>query len=127
MNTITYLKLDADGDPIMNPAAAYTDKDAVKQAILTRLLLFMGEWWEDLNEGTPWFQIVLGTPATPNNQQVWAQALAARITGAPYVTAIQNLTFSFTNRAFKLNASVQTQFGTVDISFSPGALAGSQG
>jgi hypothetical protein len=129
MNTITYLQLDADGDPILNPAASLTDKDAVRQAILTRLLLFQGEWWEDLNEGTPWFQTILGTRVTPNNQQVMTQALAARITGTPYVTAIQNLDVAFdpVARKFSFSATVQTAFGTVSIIFEPGALAGSQG
>jgi hypothetical protein len=128
-STITYLQLDASGDPIMNPAASLRDAAAVRQAILTRLLLFQGEWWEDLNEGTPYFQKILGVRATPNNQQIMAQVLAARITGTPYVSAVQNVAVAFDprTRKFSFSAKVQTTFGLVDVSFEPGALAGSSG
>ena len=34
--------------------------EAVAQAIKTKLLLFYGEWWENLGEGIPMFQSVLG-------------------------------------------------------------------
>jgi hypothetical protein len=129
MNTITYLQLDADYDPILDPAASLQDAAAVRQAIQTRILLFLGEWWEDLNEGTPMFQKILGTRVTPNNQQIMAQSLATRITGAPYVSAVQNVNVSFNpkTRGFSFSATAQTAFGVVTILFSPGALAGSQG
>jgi hypothetical protein len=129
MSSITYLQLDEDYDPIFLTQAALTDLQAVQQAIKTRILLLEGEWWEDLNEGTPMFQEILGARATPNGQEIMSQALAARISGTPYVTAVQNVTINFnpTTRAFSFKATVQTAFGVATVSYSPGALAGSQG
>ena len=44
-SSILYLRLDANYDPIFDPDAELSDLQAVAQAIRTRLLLFMGEWW----------------------------------------------------------------------------------
>lgn len=129
MSSITYLQLDAQYDPIFLPQASLSDLEAVTQAIKTRLLLFEGEWWEDLGDGTPMFQEIVGQRATPNGQQIMSQALAARISGTPYVVAVQNVSVNFnpTTRQFSFVATVQTAFGTVTIPYSPGALAGTQG
>ena len=129
MSSITYLQLDAQYDPIFLSQASLSDLEAVTQAIKTRLLLFEGEWWEDLGDGTPMFQEIVGQRATPNGQQIMSQALAARISGTPYVVAVQNVSVNFnpTTRQFSFVATVQTAFGTVTIPYSPGALAGTQG
>jgi hypothetical protein len=62
MATITYRKLDQNGDPLFGNGAAnfVSDIDAVAQAIGTRLRLLQGEWWENTNAGTPLFQSMLG-------------------------------------------------------------------
>lgn len=129
MSSITYLQLDASYDPIFNPAASLQDLEAVEQAIKTRILLFEGEWWENLNEGTPMFQEIIGARATPNGQQIMAAALAARIAGTPYVVAVQNVTVNFnpTSRRFSFSATAETSFGTATVQFEPGALAGTEG
>ena len=96
---------------------ALEDLDAVTQIIYTTILLFQGEWWEYLNSGTPLFQQILGvygaTPATVS------AILQQRILSVPYVTGITGINCSFTAaiKAFSFSASVETQFGTVTISF----------
>lgn len=84
------------------------------QAIDTRLLLFQGEWWESVLDGTPWWQQILGQAAGGREQKV-ALILQNRILGTSYVTGVTNLAFNFNpiDRSFKLSANVQTAFGTV--------------
>jgi hypothetical protein len=125
MSTISYLRLDAEYDPVFDPASALTDLQAVEQAIKTRILLFEGEWWENLSEGTPMFQQILGQRATPTALQAMALALTARISGTPYVSSVQDVTVSFNaaSRALSYQATVQTAFGTVQVSNEPGDSA----
>ncbi|MBO0738083.1 MAG: hypothetical protein J2P48_16155 [Alphaproteobacteria bacterium] len=85
---------------------------AVAQAVLTRLLLWQGEWWLNLEAGTPWLQQVLGqTPARAVPQAV----IRDRILQTPYVTRIDDFTTSFdrTTRALTVSAKVETAFGPV--------------
>lgn len=58
-----YRKLDAAGDYVMGHGAAdlwTDDAQGVAQAVKTRLMLFSGEWFLDVEEGTPWMTKVLG-------------------------------------------------------------------
>lgn len=122
MATIQYLKLDPENDFIWIPQSALTDTDAVAQAILTRLRLFEGEWWENLNLGLPMFQQILGAPGSLRQQQVIELLISQQIQGTPYVSNVLNATVSFNaaTRAFTYKADVQTAFGPITVTFSPG-------
>jgi hypothetical protein len=126
MALIQYLRLDADYDPVFIPAASYADLDAVRQAIQTRLMLFEGEWWEDLQEGTPMFQSILGASGSPKSQAAMELALNRRISGTPYVSAVsdQVVAFDKATRSFAYGAVAQTSFGPVPVAFNPGSLGG---
>lgn len=123
---ILNLRLDSNFDVVWDPTAQLTNLQAVEQAILTRIKLFQGEWWENLNEGTPMFQQILAQRMTPKKQQLAAQALTSRILGTPYVTGVNNVSFAFNSitRQFTYSAIAQTSFGTVTVNFSPGSAAG---
>ena len=41
---------------------------AVAQAIVTNLKLLLGEWWEDVNNGLPLWQSILGQPGSEINK-----------------------------------------------------------
>ena len=125
MAQIQYLRLDADYDTVWIAGAALTDLPAVTQAILTRLKLFEGEWWENLVLGTPMFQSILGASGTARNQQVMAMLLNQRVKGTPFVSGVQDSTVSYNQatRQFTYSAIAQTAFGPVPISFSPGSSA----
>jgi len=116
--TITYRKLDATGEPIFgNGAGAFvSDIDAVAQAISTRLKLLQGEWWENLNDGTPLFQSMLAVSGSPSNLDTIALILKQRILGTPYVLSVDQIQTSYKNRAFSFACRVQTQFGSLSIS-----------
>jgi hypothetical protein len=127
--SIVYLRLDASGDPVFDPSSELLDLAAVEQAIKTRLLFFEGEWWENLNEGTPMFQEILGQRASSNGIAVMSAALSARVAGTPFVSSVLNAIVAFdpTTRKFTFTCTAQTSFGTIPINFSPGASAGVNG
>jgi len=111
----TYRQLGPNNDPVWS--SYLSGAAAVAQAILTRLLLFEGEWWESTTDGTPWFQQILGTGLPPAQISLLIQN---RILTTPYVTSITNLAFDFNHaaRSFALSASVQTAFGPTTVTYS---------
>jgi hypothetical protein len=126
--TIVYLQLDASYDPLFTISSELSDLAAVAQAIQTRLLLFEGEWWEDLSEGTPLFQQILGYRRQTSGQDLATTALTRRIMGTPYVSAVTNVQVQFnpSTRGYNYTATVYTSFGTIQIA-GPGAPAPGSG
>ena len=123
MSTIAYLQLDAQNDPIFADNTALTDAAAVEQAVLTRLNLFLGEWWENLNLGLPVFQVILGQLASQRGQSAMQLAIRQNIQGAPYVTSVGKVTTSFVNGQFKFQADYTTAFGTSTVASQLPALS----
>lgn len=114
--TITAVAMDADYEPIFtSQQALLADRDAVAQTIGTRLRLFQGEWWENLTEGTPLFQSILGTG---RQLAAIAAVIRTRILGTPYVQSISNVSISLnhSNRALSYSCTVQTAFGPITVS-----------
>jgi hypothetical protein len=111
-STIQYLQLDAQYDPIFDPAASLTDAYAVNQAILTRLNLFLAEWWEDLTLGLPVFQSILGQLGSPQGLAAMQLAVQQNITGTPYVTSASTAV-NFENGRLSLSYTAETVFGQV--------------
>jgi hypothetical protein len=120
MATFAYLQLDDAYDPIFADGTALTDAAAVAQAILTRLKLFFGEWWENLNLGLPVFQQMLGQLGSARGIAAMELAITQNIAGlTPYVTAVTDVQVSFVAGRLTYTATVQTIYGAVTISNVP--------
>lgn len=124
--TVIVRKLDETGDPLYGNGidCFLTDLEATAQIIETSLLLFQGEWWNNLQAGLPVFQSIVGQ-AENNRQATIALLIQQVILSVDYVTAISNVQFLYTakNRSFSYACNVQTQFGTVQVTYSPGNVA----
>lgn len=123
MATTAYLALDSSYDPTFADGTSLTDAAAVNQAILTRLKLFLGEWWANLSIGLPVFQSMLGQLGSQSNLSVIQSLVQQNIQDTPYVTNVTGVQVSFTNGNFVFTAIVQTEFGIVVVSNAPGASA----
>lgn len=89
----------------------------VAQAVMTRLNLHTGEWFVDLDDGTPYDTQILGFD-TGDTRDL---AIRTRILDTPGVARISNyISFLQKTRAFNIIATVDTQFGSVDITLTPG-------
>ena len=123
--SVQYLALDQSYDPVFDPGAALVGVHAVAQNILTRLKLFQGEWWENLNLGLPMFQTILGQLASPKGLAAMQLAVQTVILGTPYVTGISSMNVQFNEGAARLviTATVQTVFGQTSVTNQPGASA----
>lgn len=128
MATITVRALSPTGEPLQGNGQAnfLSDIDAVAQIIRTRLLLLQGEWWEDLTDGTPLFQSVLGGAADERSQEAAALVFTARVLGSPYVDSVSNVTTAWNSatRSFSFTQQANTAFGSITITFlTPGMNA----
>lgn len=93
--------------------AVVTDGEAVAQGVLTRLRLFLGEWFLDVNEGTPWYQdVLIDTP----DIRVIEVDLKARILEDPRVLSLLSfdLEYDRATRGITLSFSAETIFGPTD-------------
>lgn len=109
-----YRRLSSTGDYMFGygNTSFVTDIEAVRQAIQTKLKLFEEEWWEDLNEGLPFFQQIAGT-TNKNSMDLLVQA---RILETPNVTNIESYSSSISSdRKYTATATVNTSYGAVTV------------
>lgn len=108
-------RVDENGDMIFgsNQAAFHRDTpDAVAQIIESRLQLWEGQWYLDLDEGTPYETQVFGK----RTEAMRDPALRARILDTPGVSEIASYTsvLNRDTRGFSVSATVTTNFSRTD-------------
>lgn len=107
-----YRRLNPNGDMTFGHQQAdflRESPDTVAQAILTRLKLWLGEWFVDQTEGTPYQQAVLGKRTRASMEP----AMRSRILDTPGVTEIVNFDLSINpdTRIATFHATVNTLYG----------------
>lgn len=112
-----YRKLDQDGDMQFGQQQANFFKDvpeAPAQAIRTRLMLFVGEWFLDVSSGTAYQGGILGK----YTQDIADSVIRERILGSEGVTDIESYSSSINpeTRTLVYSATVNTIYGQVTIS-----------
>ena len=96
--------------------------EAVAQAIRTKLLLFYGEWWENLGEGIPMFQSVLGQTNPETIKSSLSMLVEQRIVEIQEVDSVKNIEIDYDrkNRTISMEVDVTTTSGeivNVEVSF----------
>jgi hypothetical protein len=91
--------------------------EAVAQAVETTLRLFLGEWYLNLNDGTPYFQGILGK----HSKDMADATILATISNVPGVVSVDNyssvidpVTRNYTNVSGTLN----TVYGVTQLQLS---------
>lgn len=118
-----YRALDSNGDMLFGQGAAnflVNTPNCVAQAVLTKLRLMAGEWFLDINEGTPYSTQILGK--SPQVKGVLAaslrdRAIRDRILSTPGVLKIVNYSSQLDprTRAFTVSTTITTIYGSTDI------------
>lgn len=93
-----------------------TDREAVAQAIKTRLKLLYKEWWEDKNDGLPLWEDVMGQFGTPETLKAVDLIFQDRIEGTTDVICITEWKSSLKNRIYTFSCSVSTVYGEIQLS-----------
>ncbi|MCX2699265.1 hypothetical protein [Ochrobactrum chromiisoli] len=111
-----YRKLDENDDYVFggNLASFFIDQpEAPAQAVKTRLMLQLGEWFVDTSDGTPWKTKVLGKYTSATRDPV----LRNRILGTQGVSAIALYASQFDpeTRQYDVQAQIDTVYGKTTI------------
>lgn len=111
-----YRKLDEDGDYTFGhgPADMLTDSpETVGQAVATRLRLLAGEWFLDLQEGTPYETHILGK----HTQDTYDRIIRARILETEGVNEIieYESIYDGETRTLAVVCSINTTYGETTV------------
>lgn len=108
-------KQDASGDIVFGSGADFfiNEPAAVGQAVETRLLLFSGQWFVDVTEGTPWNTQILGKYTA----KAYDAVLKSRILGTPGVKQISKYSSSVDarTRTLSVSATIDTIYGLTSL------------
>lgn len=105
-----YRRQDENGDYVFG----HNKKDyvqgnlAIAYAIKSKILLFYGEWWEDIGIGIPMFQSIIGqgrSEALKNSAQM---LISDRIKEIEEVAAINKVNIIFVKRTMEVQISITT-------------------
>ncbi len=94
--------------------AIVTDGQQVVQSVRTRLQFYLGEWFLDLNAGTPWYQEIFVKPINLGNIE---SILKTRIINTPELSTITEFSMELedpTSRILKVSFSAETEFGAIN-------------
>lgn len=105
-------KLDANGDMTFGGdqrSMLANSPEAVGQIVMTRLKLWLGEWWLDTSDGMAWQTKVLGKYTGSTRDVV----IRERILGTPGVKSILSYSSQLDRetRAFAVQATIDTIYG----------------
>ena len=88
-----------------------TASSAVGYAIKSKLLLFYGEWWENLGIGIPMFQSFLGQKNTENLKGSLQLLIEQRIKEIPEVVSIGEVDIESNDRTFRIRIDCTVENG----------------
>ena len=103
------------GDIATSGQQFLTDREEIAQTIETRLKLFLGEYFRDITDGTPWFDQILGKGGPLQTKEAIIRNRIVRTDGVIRLTSF-NTTYTPETRAYNVTAGVLTRFGTVEVS-----------
>lgn len=112
-------------DVVVDPLLGVTlvsGKAAVRQGIMFRLRLLLGEWFMNQDIGVPWFQEILGDASKTTGVLDRARAsFAAAILDTPGVTGIISMDLSLDGATRKLSVTFNASSAFGDVTGTVGS------
>lgn len=114
---MTVRRLDETGDIMTSGVQFSYSRDEIAQTVRTRLSLFLGEYFRNIKDGTPWYEQILGKFA---NLDTVEAVLRVRIAATPGVTRLTSFTtnFDIDARTYSVTAGVLTIYGVDEVTFN---------
>lgn len=102
------------GDIVTQGQQFIGGREEIAQTVLTRLRLFLGEYFRDIQDGTPWYEQILGKFTSLDAAEA---ALRNRIVNTPGVIRLTSFSadFDISTRAYSVRAGILTKFGLDEI------------
>jgi hypothetical protein len=111
---LTVRKLDGNGDIVTQGNIFIAGQNEIEQTIRTRLRLFLGEYFRDITDGTPWFEQILGKGTSQSAREA---ALRNRIARTPGVIRLTSFStdYDISSRKLTVKVGVLTTFGIMTV------------
>lgn len=116
--------LDADDDmqPVESQKQMLYGKEAVLEAVKSRLHLLLGEWWEDESLGFVIPRLIYDGIRTAEGRTMLVNYITAYIAETPGVIAVQDVAGTIEVRALAYTCTIVTEYGEIEGSVSSDAL-----
>lgn len=111
---MTVRLLQPDGDITTQGVQFTSGLDEVEQTIRTRLRLFLGEYFRDITDGTPWFEQILGKGVSVDTRDAAIRNRVARTPGVIRLTSYV-ADFDVNTRKYSVTIGVLTNFGLLTV------------
>jgi len=117
---LKYRTLDENGDYTFGHEQFLVGREGVAQAIMTRLYLLRGEWWENIEDGLPLFEEILGAYGGNEAQRIVDIIIGDRIRGTTDVSELLEYTSTFDTktRLYEAVCNVNTIYGSIAMNMS---------
>lgn len=115
---MTVRRLDEEtGDIVTRGQQFLTGREEIAQTVLTRLRLFLGEYFRDIKDGTPWYEQILGKFSSLSTVEA---VLRARIANTPGVIRITSFStdFDIDSRKYSVTAGILTEYGLDEVTLN---------
>ena len=114
---MTVRLLDDNGDIVTSGVQFSSDVNEIAQTVATRLRLYLGENFRNIQDGTPWWESILGKEGTLSSKEA---ILKNRIIRTEGVTRILSFSTDYDNstRAYSVNAGILTIYGETELTVS---------
>lgn len=115
---MTVRLLDPDtGDIVTSGTQFTTGAEEVAQTVKTRLRLFLGEYFRDITDGTPWWESILGKEGSLTSKEAAIKNRIIRTDGVIQLTSFST-DFDIDTRVYSVNAGILTQYGETELTVS---------
>ena len=112
---MTVRKLDPDtGDIVTSGVQFIAGQDEIAQTVETRLMLFLGEYFRDITDGTPWFQQILGKGSSLSGKEAALKMRMVRTEGVVQLTRFST-DYNIDTRKYTVSAGILTTFGEIEL------------
>lgn len=114
---MTVRKLDDSGDIAASGTQFIGGREEIAQTVLTRYRLFLGEYFRDVTDGTPWYQQILGKFTSLANAEAALRGRASRTGGVIRLTSF-SADFDINTRKYSVSVGILTQYGTDEVTLN---------
>lgn len=116
------LDMDDDMQPVGSQRQMLSGKEAVLEAVKSRLHLLLGEWWENENLGFVVPRLIYEGIRTGEGRTMLVNYITAYIAQTPGVVAVRDVAGAVEGRALTYTCTIVTEYGEIEGSVSSDAL-----
>jgi hypothetical protein len=114
---MTVRLLDENGDITTSGTQFTIGAAEVAQTVKTRLRLYLGENFRNIQDGTPWWESILGKEGTLSSKEAIIKNRIIRTDGVTKILSFST-DFDISTRAYSVKVGILTKYGETELTVS---------